>query len=238
MSIKKTTFTKVRKRDGRIVDWNQSRITSAIYKALEATKEGDLARDPIKISDRAVKTLEKKFPSTYVPHIEEIQDVVEEALILLDFPKTAKAYILYRNERAQVRDNRKLVPEHIKKLTSDSKKYFRNALAEFIYYRTDSRWIEGEERRETWIETVDRWMNFMRENIGDKLKENEYNRIREAILWRNVAPSMRLIWSAGKAARKTNVTAYNCSYIAPSKLEDFAEIIYLCGCSQKHPFLS
>lgn len=228
--MKTTKFKSVQKRDGRIVSFDQSRITNAVYRAMQATGEGNLSRDPQIVSDRVVKELERKYPETHVPRIEEIQDIVEEALILLDFPKTAKAYILYRNERAQVREKSKLIPEKVKQLTQESKKYFKNALAEFVYYRTDSRWIDEENRRETWIETIDRYIDFMRENLGKALTEDEYEEIRQAILRQEVMPSMRLIWSAGKAARKTNVTAYNCSYIAPSKLEDFAEIMYLLMC--------
>jgi len=70
----------------------------------------------------------------------------------------------------------------------------------------------------------------MRENIGDKLTENEYDEVREAILNQEVMPSMRLMWGAGKAARKTNVVGYNCAFIAPTKLKDFAEIMYLSMC--------
>ncbi|MBI2035643.1 MAG: ribonucleoside-triphosphate reductase, partial [Candidatus Liptonbacteria bacterium] len=120
--------------------------------------------------------------------------------------------------------------ERVKKLAEESKKYFRNPLSEFIYYRSYSRWIEEEGRRETWIETVNRYVDFMKENLGSKLHDKEYAELREAILRQEVMPSMRLMWSAGKAARKTNVTAYNCSYIAPSKLTDFAEIMYLSMC--------
>jgi len=91
-----------------------------------------------------------------------------------DFPKTAKAYIVYRRERANLRETRREIPEHVRTLAEQSKEYFKNELAEFIYYRTYSRWIDGEGRRETWIETVDRYMDFMRENIGNKLIESEY----------------------------------------------------------------
>ena len=115
-------------------------------------------------------------------------------------------------------------------MARESKQYFRNSLAEFVYYRSYSRWIDEEQRRETWIETVDRYMNFMRENLDKKLHEKEYAEIREAILKHEVMPSMRLMWSAGSAARKTNVTGYNCSFIAPSKLRDFGEIMYLSMC--------
>jgi ribonucleoside-diphosphate reductase alpha chain len=197
---------------------------------MEAAGEGDLARDPERIADRVVRELAKRYPKTHTPHIEEIQDVVEEVLILDDFPKTAKAYILYRKERSEIREKRKLVPEEVRKRAAESKKYFRNPLAEFIYYRTYSRWIEEEGRRETWIETVDRYIAFMRENLGERLTEEEYGELREAILRQDIMPSMRLLWSAGNAARATNVAAYNCSFIAPSRLEDFAEIMYLLMC--------
>lgn len=223
-------FKSVQKRDGRVVKFDQSRITNAIYRAMEATGEGDLSKDPARLSDRVLRILVRKFSADHTPHIEEVQDVVEESLIVMDFPKTAKAYILYRSKRAEIREKMKSIPERVEKLAEESKKYFLNPLSEFIYYRTYSRWIESEGRRETWIETVDRYMGFMKENIGDALKEKEYEEVREAILKQEVMPSMRLMWSAGSAARKSNVSGYNCSFIAPSKIEDFAEIMYLLMC--------
>ena len=223
-------FSSVRKRDGRVAPFDKQKIYNAVYRAMQATGEGNLSRDPSSVADRVVKELEKRFSKEHIPHIEEIQDLVEETLIVLDFPKVAKSYILYRNERAQVREKTSDIPEHVKKLAEESKQYFRNPLSEFIYYRSYSRWIEKEGRRETWMETVDRYMSFMRENLGTALKDKEYGEIREAILKQEVMPSMRLMWSAGKAAKKTNVTGYNCSFIAPSKLQDFAEIMYLSMC--------
>jgi ribonucleotide reductase alpha subunit len=218
---------KVKKRDGRIVDFDQSKIVKAIYKAMQATGEGNLERDPYRVAEQVVKTLNKLHPSDYIPGIEEIQDIVEEKLIVMDFPKTAKAYILYRQERARIREQRKIIPERVRKLVRESRKYFRNSLGEFIYYRTYSRWIEEEGRRETWIETVERYISFMKEKLGKKLSETEYNELKQAILKQEVMPSMRLLWSSGKAARSNNVAAYNCSYIAPTKLSDFAEIMFL-----------
>jgi len=228
--IFQTPFKKVRKRDGRIVDWDQSRITNAIGKAMKKTGEGDLAKDPQKISDKVVNLLTKKYSSKDILGIEQIQDVAEDALILGEYPETAKEYIVYRRERAKVRQERKDVPEHVKKAAAESKKYFKNRLGEFVYYRSYSRWMDGEGRRETWTESVQRYMDFMRENISKSLTEQEYGELQEAILKQEVMPSMRLMWSAGEAAGKTNVAGYNCSYIAPSRLEDFAEIMYLSMC--------
>ena len=228
--VLKYKIAQIRKRDGRIVSFDQSRITSAIYKAMQATGEGDLARDPVRVSMKVVEELTKHYPKDHVPTVEEIQDIVEESLILMDFPKVAKSYILYRQERALIREKKKIIPEHVKELVTESKKYFRNAMSEFIYYRTYSRWIEEEGRRETWIESVNRYIAFMKENIGNKIDDKEYEEIRQAVLKQESMPSMRLLWSAGKAARATNVSAYNCSYIAPTKLRDFSEIMYLLMC--------
>ncbi len=222
-------FDKIRKRDGRIVPFDQDKITNAILKAMIATGEG-LQPDAKGVSDRVVKELKTKYAANYVLGIEEIQDVVETALIVMDYVKTAKAYILYRQKRAEIRGRRKDVPEQIKGLAAESKKYFRNPLSEFIYYRSYSRWIESEGRRETWIETVDRYISFMKENLRNKLRDDEYDELREAILKQEAMPSMRLLWSAGVAARKSNVSVYNCSYVAPSKITDFAEIMYLLMC--------
>ncbi len=230
MPLQKYPFQHVRKRDGKLVEWNQEKITNAVATAMKSAKEGDVNKDPEEISDKVVKLLKKKYSPDYALKIEEIQDAVEETLIMEEFPRTAKEYILYRKERARVREQHMHIPEHVKNRAQESKKYFRNPLAEFIYYRTYSRWDSEEQRRETWMETVDRYINFMRENLGDKLSEGEYEEVREAVLNHEAMPSMRLMWSAGRAARKTNVAAYNCSYIAPSRLEDFAEIMYLSMC--------
>lgn len=222
-------FKEVRRRDGQIITFDQNRITQAILKAMHAVGEGN-GEDSEKVSDKVVKELQNLYPTDHVLGIEEIQDVVETELILLDYAKTAKAYILYRKERAELREKRRQIPSHVKSLVEESRKYFRNSLSEFVYYRSYSRWIDEENRRETWIESVDRYMNFMKENLGDRLTSTEYQEINQAILRQEVMPSMRLLWGAGKAARTSSVIAYNCSYIAPSKTRDFGEIMYLSMC--------
>ncbi len=220
-------FAQIRKRDGRVVDFDASKITKAIFKAAKSMGGQDRALAE-SLAQKVVERAEQEISG--IPTVEQLQDIVEKILIEEGHAKTAKAYILYRNERAKVREKQRQVPEHVRALVADSKKHFRNPLSEFIYFRTYSRWIEEEGRRETWIETVDRYMAFMKENLGRRLTEAEYAEVREGILRQEAMPSMRLLWSAGKAARSSNVTAYNCSFIAPTKLEDFAEIMYLSMC--------
>ncbi|MFA6430599.1 MAG: ATP cone domain-containing protein [Candidatus Paceibacterota bacterium] len=221
----------IKKRDGSVVPFDLSKIINAIFKAMTKVSEGSIEEAEL-VANKVLSELVRiaKRSDTFIPGIEDIQDIVEKELILGEYVQSAKEYILYRQERNKLREVGIEVPAKVKKLATDSKKYFRNQLGELVYYRTYSRWIDEEGRRETWIETVDRYMAFMKNNIGDLVKPAEYKELREAILKQEVMPSMRLLQFAGTAAGKTNVCAYNCSFIAPSKIQDFAEIMYISMC--------
>jgi len=223
--------SQVRKRNGTIVDFDISRIEAAIGKAMRAAGEyAEGAPEGVAAAVAAALVSGHAGEKSHIPSVEETQDLVERELMLQDHVATAKAYILYRERRAEVRREKGEIPEKVRDLVAGSKKYFKNPLGEFIYYRTYSRWIDDEGRRETWVETVDRYINFMRENLGKRLSDKEYSEVRQAILSHEAMPSMRLLQFAGKAARTTNVCAYNCSFIAPTKLDDFAEIMYISMC--------
>lgn len=227
-------FKEIIKRDGSRVAFDTKKIEVAIMKAMNASGEYKPGAEQTVAAKvvQALSHVQKKNPS-FVPTVEGVQDEVERELMLQGFPAAAKAYILYRAERTKARHLRGDVPEHVRALAAESKKYFAgNQLGEFVYLRTYAKWIESENRRETWIETVDRYVSFMRENLGSSLRADEYAEIREAILKQDVMPSMRLMQFAGDAARRCNTCAYNCTFIAPTKLTDFAEIMYLSmqGC--------
>ena len=228
---KRGFITSVRKRDGSVAPFDIEHITSAVFKALRSTGEGE-RKEAEYIARKVESELRRisKLVRDFIPTVEGMQDIVEKELILEEYVKTAKAYILYREERSRTRDQKGAIPEEVKKLAAEGKHYFRNPMSEFVYYRTYSRWLPDQNRRETWIETVDRYMSFMKENIGEKLHADEYAELRQAILEQSVMPSMRLLWSAGDAARKTNVTGYNCSFIAPTCVQDLGEVMYLLMC--------
>ncbi|MEE8167652.1 MAG: vitamin B12-dependent ribonucleotide reductase [Candidatus Hydrothermarchaeales archaeon] len=97
----------IRKRDGRIVDFDQKKIADAIHKATIAADDGDesLAWD---LSDRVAAILDDNFDGE-IPSVEDVQDVVEEVLIKSDYAKVAKAYILYRQKRSDERDKKTLL---------------------------------------------------------------------------------------------------------------------------------
>ncbi len=221
---------KVKKRNGNLVPFDFDKMVLATHKAMQATGEGSL-EEATMVAHQVAGDLTRvaRKHKDFIPTVEGIQDEIEKQLILSDYVSTAKAYILYRAERAKDREMQDIdVPEKVKKLVKESEKYFKNnKFGEFVFMRTYARWIPEEGRRETWIETVDRYINFMRENVRDKFSQRDYKELREGILNQEVMPSMRLLQFAGDAARRCNVVAYNCSYLAPTKLKDFAEAMYL-----------
>jgi len=100
-----TKITHIVKRTGAVVPFNQERITNAIYRAAVAVggRDRSIAEQ---LSGQVVAVLEEKTPPGHTPTIEEIQDTVEKVLIENGRAKTAKAYILYRDERARQRQER------------------------------------------------------------------------------------------------------------------------------------
>jgi len=94
---------KVQKRDGRIVDFDPARITNAIYKAITATGQGDGVKSR-QVTDKVLKICNRRFKEGENATVEQIQDIVEEVLILEGLVETAKAYILYREQRRRVRE--------------------------------------------------------------------------------------------------------------------------------------
>ena len=112
-------FKGIKKRDRRIVQFDSPKITAAIAKAGRATEEFE-EREAKKLTLR-VLTLAHQLRLDPVPEVEEIQDIVERVLLDSPFYKTAKAYILYREQHAQIRSiiakaNVDLVDTYIQKL--------------------------------------------------------------------------------------------------------------------------
>lgn len=93
------------KRDGSVVDFTPQRITNAIYRAAVAVGGRDKATAE-KLSAEVVRVLEAQTPEGKVPTVEQIQDAVEKVLIEKGHARVAKAFILYRAERAELREKR------------------------------------------------------------------------------------------------------------------------------------
>ena len=97
-----------------------------------------------------------------------------------------------------------------------------------------ARWIEKENRRETWSETVERYVSYMQGRYEKltkkKLDKKERDRWVDAITTLKVMPSMRALMTAGPALDKDNVAGFNCSYVAIDNVRTFDEIMYILMC--------
>lgn len=113
----KKRITKVQKRDGQIVEFDQTKITDAVFKALTATGQGD-GKKSKRLSNRVVQILNRRFKKDEIPQVEQIQDIVEEILILEGLVETAKAYILYREQRRRIREAATAVDESSERIDS------------------------------------------------------------------------------------------------------------------------
>ena len=105
---------------------------------------------------------------------------------------------------------------------------------DFIHLSRYSRWLENENRRETWEETVDRYFNFFEKHLKDNhnyVEDKEVvEELRAAVLNLEVMPSMRALMTAGTALERENVAGYNCSFVAMNNLKSFDEILYVLMC--------
>ena len=102
---------------------------------------------------------------------------------------------------------------------------------QFIHKSRYARWIDGEERRENWDETVDRYMDFMQSQVEDKCNVRvDLGEVREAVLSLQVMPSMRAMMTSGPALARDNICGYNCSYIPVDSPRSFDECMYILMC--------
>jgi anaerobic ribonucleoside-triphosphate reductase len=98
----------IKKRDGRVVPFDQDKIVAAVWSAVQAVGGQDRDRAE-QLAKDIVKYLNRKYESGGIPSVEHVQDVVEKMLIERGHAKTAKAYILYREQHKNIREVTKLL---------------------------------------------------------------------------------------------------------------------------------
>ncbi len=108
------------------------------------------------------------------------------------------------------------------------------AYQQFIHKSRYARWIEEDQRRENWDETVSRYVNFMKNHISNKLsyklRDSDVAEIEQSILNQDVMPSMRAMMTAGEALERDNVAGFNCSYIPVDSPRSFDECMFILMC--------
>jgi ribonucleoside-triphosphate reductase len=102
-----------------------------------------------------------------------------------------------------------------------------NDYSHYIHASRYARWVEEENRRETWPETVKRYCDFFK---GRYPNEFPYEEVYNGILNLDVVPSMRALMTAGKALDKDEIAGYNCSFVAVDNPRAFDEILYILMC--------
>ena len=108
--------------------------------------------------------------------------------------------------------------------------YFPTDYQEFIHLSRYARWLG--DRRETWLETVERYFDFMDNTLQERFGHKIPNRdeLEEAVLSLQVMPSMRALMTSGLALERDNTAGYNCSYIPVDSPRAFDEILYVLMC--------
>ena len=217
----------VTKRDGRVMNFDVSKIENAIAKCFLG-----LGKEPqLPVSELARQVVNIVAAKYSTPTVENIQDSVEMVLQAAGEFEAAKAYILYRAEHAKDRQERP-IPEGVREAFAKSDAYFPTPMQMFQFYDKYSRFNYDLGRRETWVETVDRAVDFMKELSQSRLPPTTYEKLRRFILEMKSAPSMRLLAMAGKAAQRQNIAIYNCSFMPADSVDSFVEalIISMAGC--------
>ena len=219
-------MAKVIKRDGKVVDYNNGKILTAIKNAMYETAKGVDEELCVTLGlqvDEIIKSIEHDLT------VEEIQDIVELELMKSDRKDVAKQYIIYRNERDRTRevrhkDDRLLTDTFIsryKHLPSPMKQ-----LGDFVYYRTYSRWLKEEKRREHWWETVRRAVEYNCSLVN--ASRNEAEELFDNIFYLRQFLSGRTFWVGNTdVAKHYPMANYNCSFQIIDSIESFRDVFYL-----------
>lgn len=213
------------KRDNRIVEFDKEKIESAIHKAMSET--GKVDSDKLKeVVEKIISQMENNI------NVERIQDIVIKELYRFDCDEVAKAYSEYRHEQNRVRKTNKkkytfLSDEFLSKYKHMSDP-FPTELGKVVYYRTYSRPVPEEGRREYWWETVARVVEFTCNLQPNHLLPNEAEEIYDLMYNLKLFPSGRSLWVGGTpASKKFSLGNFNCSFVTMDDLEKFSEILFV-----------
>ena len=102
---------------------------------------------------------------------------------------------------------------------------------QFIHKSRYARWLDDENRRETWAETVKRYFDFFEKHLEGKSGiKTVRQELEKAVLLQEIMPSMRSLMTAGEALHRDNVAGYNCAYLAVNNKRAFDECLFILMC--------
>lgn len=215
----------VRKKDGRLVPFDRSRIYNAIVKAMSETVKGI----DYLLANSIAEAMDYYFSNKINVSTDMIHDAVENAL--MDSPRkdVAKSYIIYRNTRKKEQNDepkyRLLSKEFLSKY-----KHMESPMSElgnFVYYRTYSRYLPDKKRREYWWETVARSVDYNC-SLQESTTREEAEELFDNMFHLRQFLAGRTLWSGGtKTAYLHPISQYNCSGIALDNFDAYKDICYL-----------
>jgi len=219
-------MARVIKRDGKVVDYNNSKILTAIRNAMYETAKGvdeTLCAEIGGKVDEEIKNCEHDLT------VDEIQDIVEIELMRSNRKDVAKQYIIYRNERDRTREVRHLDDRLLTDTFISRYKHLPSPMKQignFVYYRTYSRWLKEEKRREHWWETVRRAVEY---NCGlVNASRNEAEELFDNIFHLRQFLSGRTFWVGNTdVAKHYPMANYNCSFQIIDGIDSFRDVFYL-----------
>lgn len=219
---------KVIKREGNEVDFDAGKIQRAIERAMAETDLGPDSQLAAQIAGQIEEEVQKSSARTSV---HDIQDMVEDLLMMSPRKDAAKKYIIYRSEKDKTRPLRKKAEKDML-LTEDFIRQYKHApspmnqLGNFVFYRTYSRWIPEEKRREYWWETVRRSVEYNCSLVPTTRDEAE--RLFDNIYHMRQFLSGRTFWVGGTdVAKNYPMSNYNCSFEVLDSLGSFKDLFYL-----------
>jgi len=215
------------KRNNTLQYFDPNKIINAITQAMRETIKGVDKELTVSIATKVKKDLQTSKESVTV---NDIQERVETELMSSERKDVAKVYILYREQRDKLRE----IPKKNHKLLSDGfiSKYkhltnpFPSQLGQFVYYRTYSRWLPLEKRREYWWETVKRAVEFNCSLV--KTTQREAELLYDNIFHLRQFLAGRTLWTGGtEVSSKYPMANFNCSFTILDNFNAFKDLFYL-----------
>jgi ribonucleoside-diphosphate reductase alpha chain len=212
---------KVKKRDAASVEYDESKIYTAIEKAVKSSVQTDdevpqhlatIIRDITAKMDNIIKGYEHHGKDEI--DVEQIQDLVEQQLMGAGLYDVARAYILYREEHKKAR-NQRLRPD-------------ASAIQDYMLASRYARYIPERGRRETYPEAVGRVRDMHLRTFP--AAEEDIRWAFDQVLDKRCLPSMRSMQFGGPAIEKNHARMYNCTFGICDRVEFFAEGLFLLLC--------
>ncbi|MEA2069626.1 MAG: ATP cone domain-containing protein, partial [Verrucomicrobiota bacterium] len=212
---------KVKKRDFATVDYDESKIYKAIEKAVKSSvqAEDDVPQHLVTI----VRDITAKLDNIIMGYlqrgteevdVEHIQDLVEQQLMGAGLYDVARAYILYREEHKQAR-NQRLRPD-------------ASAIQDYMLASRYARYLPTLGRRETYAEAVGRVRDMHLRTFP--AAEEDIRWAFDQVIGKRCLPSMRSMQFGGQAIEKNHARMYNCTFGICDRVEFFAEGLFLLLC--------